>query len=159
VPSAEAMAVACALNSKYFVFRTAEKEVASAGGSCPTFKIDCEVKFKLSPASAKKLGREYSKALKIYPRYSQKSRRWDLKLAVPRGSSHESFYSRAVGFTLLRRGGRQVVPSRAFEVDHKDARRGWDTRLCNLEILTRAEHKAKSKRDFRLLRRPAAAGS
>ena len=83
------MAVPCALNNKYVVCRTGLKEVASVGGTCPTFWTDCDVKFKLSAASAKKLKREYSEPLTPYPWYSEKSRRWDLKIAVPRGRSSE----------------------------------------------------------------------
>ena len=100
----------CALNQKYHVFRTAVQHVRGPPG-CPVFLIDCEIKYKLSESSAKKLGRDYSDAVDVCPvltRNRGQPSRWDLKANMSYANNHTCLYTRAVGFTLLRRNGRRL---------------------------------------------------
>ena len=101
----------CALNPKYHVFRTAVQQVHGPPG-CPVFLIDCEIRYKLSDSSAKKLGRDYSDAVDVVPvltRNRGQPSRWDLKANMSYANNHTCLYTRAVGFTLLRRNGRRSL--------------------------------------------------
>ena len=154
----------CRLNPAYHVFKVPPYKVKNCPlkNGCPQFWADCTISFKLTPASAKKYKREFSAPLAPYPRKSPHHvNRWDLKIALPANGAHESVYTRAVGFTLLKfkdKKGRtfSVKPSQLsrYQVDHKKSWELWNSCISNLQILTKSGHKTKTKLD--LLKRPAA---
>ena len=106
------MGTPCVLNPKYYVFRVPERIIASVGDGCPDFVVDVEIRLKYSESTAKKLGGDFADAKAIYPVKSENSghlNRWDLRVGVPHGRSHEVLFCRAAGFTLLKRNGKKLL--------------------------------------------------
>ncbi len=134
----------CAINPRYFVFKVKPRTVEGSN-----FVIDCEVRLKLTPATAKKVGREFGKALGVYPKVDPRRPRRSLMLQMPVGSSHECLFTRAVGFSCLKYKGRQLRSNFGkFEIDHVHRKKKENCCLSNLQILTKEQHLKKTKKEL-----------
>jgi hypothetical protein len=117
--------------------------------------VEYDICLKLSAASARKLGRAYSKPLTLIPEMHPESGRWDLRVDLARGSGNGQqhlHYHRLIGLALLetghsKAGRKRVVPVvvapgdwGCYEVHHVN----WnnlDCRLCNLEAMQKDRHR------------------
>ena len=157
-----AAGVPCALNPRYYVFKTEPEILKPKARGAPEFVVDCCVRLKLSDASAKKLGRDFAAALTPYAvRSTEHKNRWDLRVGVPHGTSKESVFARCVAFSMLTHKDQKLRKGsyHLYEADHRISEAVWYCRLENLQILTKLEHRNKSKADLlgRSRKRPASA--
>lgn len=112
------------------------------------FLVEYDIKLKLQPESARKLGREFSEPLKLTPKLDKKAGegRWDLRVNFSTGSSgvqHRRYYHNVLGLlrtkTKFGRTGRRLhrpgyvshLHFKDYQVDHKD----WNNLDCRLRNL------------------------
>ena len=117
---------------------------------------------KRTPASAKRLGGDFSKPLTLRPVQNQKSFRWDLKIRLASGVGTESRntnFHRVMGLVLKKtlhdllgrklRRPKKVDPAHweEYEVDHRN-KNNLDCRLVNLRPLHKGKHRGAGKKGW-----------